>query len=176
MRVGTILVIGYGNDLRGDDAAGPRAAAQVDAWSSPGVEVRALHQLTPELAEPLATADRAIFLDAHPVSSGAGVRVQRLHPAVPTARLPHTCDPRGLLALARTAFGRWPEAWWITIPATDFAFGAPLSPLTERGIADALATVRLLLAPSSPAADAARDPRPEFTTTEATAFPDRDAS
>ena len=77
---------------------------------------------------------------------------------------------------ARTAFGRWPEAWWITIPATDFAFGAPLSPLTERGIADALATVRLLLAPSSPATDAARDPRPEFTTTEATAFPDRDAS
>ena len=176
MRAGTTLVIGYGNDLRGDDAAGRRAAAQVDAWSLPGVEVRTLHQLTPELADPLAAADRAIFLDAHPARTGADVRVQRLHPAIPTAHLPHTCDPQGLLALARTAFGRWPEAWWITIPATDFAFGAPLSPLTEGGIADALATVRLLLAPSSPAADAALDPRPEFTTTEATARLDRDAS
>ena len=176
MRAGTILVIGYGNDLRGDDAAGPRAAAQVDAWSLPGVEVRTLHQLTPELADPLAAADRAIFLDAHPARTGASVRVQHLHPAVPTARLPHTCDPQGLLALARDAVGRWPEAWWITIPATDFAFGAPLSPLAKRGIADALATVRRLLAPSSPAADAARDPRPEFTTTEATARLDRDAS
>ena len=149
MRAGTILVIGYGNDLRGDDAAGPRAAAQIDAWALPGVEVRALHQLTPELAEPLAAADRAIFLDAHPVSSGPDVRVQRLHPAIPTARLAHTCDPQALLALARTAFGRWPQAWWITIPAADFAFGAPLSALAQRGIAEALATVRLLLVPSS---------------------------
>ena len=176
MRAGTILVIGYGNDLRGDDAAGPRAAAQIDAWALPGVDVRALHQLTPELAEPLAAADRAIFLDAHPVSSGPDVRVHRLHPAIPTARLPHTCDPQALLALARTAFGRWPQAWWITIPAADFAFGAPLSPLTERGIADALAAIRPFLAPSCPAAAAARVPRPEFTTTEAAVIPDRDAS
>jgi hydrogenase maturation protease len=176
MRAGTILVIGYGNDLRGDDAAGPRAAAQVDLWSLPGVEVRVLHQLTPELADPLAAADRAIFLDAHPARTGADVRVQRLHPVIPTARLPHSCDPQGLLALAQVAFGRRPEAWWITIPAADFAFGAPLSPLTERGLADALATVRLLLAPSPPEADAARDRKPEFATTEATALPGRDAS
>lgn len=151
MRPGTILVIGYGNDLRGDDAAGRRAAAQVDAWRLPGVQVRALHQLTPELAEPLATADRAVFLDAHPSSFGSGVRVHRLLPATPTARLAHTADPRGLLALAWTAFGRAPEAWWITIPATDFSFGAPLSPLAARGLADALATVRRMLAPPDPA-------------------------
>ncbi len=153
MRAGTILVIGYGNDLRGDDAAGRRAAAQVEAWAMPGVEVRAQHQLTPELAEPLAAAGRAIFLDAHPVASGADLRVRRVQPAGPTPRLAHTCDPPALLALAQTAFGRRPEAWWVTIPATDFAFGAPLSPLAERGIADAIATLRHLLAPS-PAADA----------------------
>lgn len=176
MRAGTILVIGYGNDLRGDDAAGQRAAAQVDAWRLPGVEVRARPQLTPELAEPLAAADRAIFLDTHPVSSGPDVRVRRLHPATSTARLAHTCDPQNLLALAQTAFGRSPEAWWITIPATDFDFGAPLSPLAERGMADALAAVRLLLPPAYPAADAVRDRRPEFPTSEAAALPDREAS
>ena len=176
MRAGTILVIGYGNDLRGDDAAGRCAAAQVDLWMLPGVEVRALHQLTPELAEPLAAADRAIFLDAHPVSTGTDVRVHRLPPANPITRLAHTCDPQGLLALARTAFGRWPEAWWITIPAADFAFGAPLSPLTERGMADALVAVRRLLAPSSPAADTARDPRLACATSEPTARADRDTS
>lgn len=148
MRAGTILVIGYGNDLRGDDGAGRRAAAQVEAWALAGVEVRALHQLTPELAAPLAAAERAVFLDSRPASIGADVRVLRLHPATRTARLAHTCDPQGLLALAQTAFGHAPEAWWITIPAADFSFGAPLSPLTERGIADALATARQLLAPS----------------------------
>jgi hypothetical protein len=38
-----------------------------------------------------------------------------------------------------------PDAWWITIPAVDFAFGAPLSLLTQQGIADALAAIRPLL-------------------------------
>lgn len=175
MRPGTILLIGYGNDLRGDDAAGQRAAAQVDAWGLPGVEVRTLHQLTPELAEPLAAARRAIFLDAHPASRGPHVRVRRLHPAAPTAHLAHTCDPQGLLALAQTAFGRSPEAWWITIPAADFSFGAPLSPLTARGLADALATVQRLLAPSAFAADGLQ-PRPGCAVAEAAACPERDAS
>jgi len=172
---GTILVIGYGNDLRGDDAAGQRAAAQVEAWGLPGVEVRALPQLAPELAEPLAAADRAIFLDAHPVSRGHDVRVQRLHPGTPTTRLAHTSSPQGLLALAQTAFGRAPEAWWITIPATDFSFGAPLSPHAERGVADALATVRRLLAPPAPAADAT-PARPGCAATKAAACPEQDAS
>jgi hydrogenase maturation protease len=155
MPADTKLVIGYGNDLRGDDGAGRRAADLVDTWALPGVDVRALHQLTPELAEPLAVADRAIFLDARLASSGTGIRVHRLHPANRATHLAHTCDPPGLLALAQTAFGRAPEAWWITIPAADFSFGAPFSPLTERGIADALATVRHLLAPSPTPAAAA---------------------
>jgi hydrogenase maturation protease len=148
MRAGTILIVGYGNDLRGDDGAGRRAAAEIDAWSLPGVEVIAVHQLTPELAAPLAVAERAIFLDSRPASSGAAVRVDRLHPAGPSSGLAHTCDPRSLLGLADTAFGHAPEAWGITIPSTDFSFGAPLSPLAERGIASALEAVRHLVARS----------------------------
>jgi hydrogenase maturation protease len=171
MRPGTILVIGYGSDLRGDDAAGQRAAARVDAWRLPGVEARALPQLTPELAEPLAAADRAVFLDAHPASRGAAIRVHRLHPATPTPRLAHTCDPQGLLALAQTAFGRSPEAWWITIPASDFAFGAPLSGLAERGMTDALATVWRLLVPSDTA-----PARLGCAANEAAACPEREPS
>jgi hydrogenase maturation protease len=145
MGPGTILVIGYGNDLRGDDAAGQRAATQVDAWGAPGVTVYTLHQLTPELAYPLAAADRAIFLDAHPVSDADTVRIRRISAAPLATRFLHTCDPHGLLRLTRTAFGRVPDAWWITMPAVDFAFGAALSPLAERGVVDALAAIRPLL-------------------------------
>lgn len=145
MRPGTILVIGYGNDLRGDDAAGLHAAERVAAWALPRVEVHTLHQLTPELADPLAKADRAIFLDAHPVASGAEVRVRRLRRATSRAHFTHACDPHSLLALARRAFGRAPEAWWITIPAVDFAFGASLTTRTEAGIDEALEAVRPLL-------------------------------
>jgi hydrogenase maturation protease len=145
MRSGSILVIGYGNDLRGDDAAGRSAAARVAAWGHPAVRALSLHQLTPELAEPLAAAERAIFLDAHPAAVDLAVRVRRIHPASQDSRAGHASDPHRLLRLAVTAFGRAPEAWWITIPAADFGFGAPLSPLAERSIADALMAVAPLV-------------------------------
>ena len=145
MRPSSILVIGYGNDLRGDDAAGPRAAAAVSGWKLPWVQVLVVHQLVPELADPLAAADCVIFLDAHSAAAASALLVQHLQPTAPSPGLGHTCDPRGLLALAQTVFGRAPEAWWITIPAADFSFGAPLSPLARRGIAQALDQIRLLV-------------------------------
>ena len=51
------LVIGFGNALRSDDGAGFKAAVLLEAeLSSPTVSVIATHQLTPELAEPVARA------------------------------------------------------------------------------------------------------------------------
>lgn len=158
----TILVVGYGNELRGDDAAGRRAADRVAAWGLPGVEVHTLHQLVPELAEPLAAASRAIFLDAHPLSRGCAVRVRRIHPAGTGCGVAHTGHPQELLALSRTAFGRSPDAWWITIPAADFTLGAPLSTVARRGVADALAALRPLTAPRAPATGAAGPAREEL--------------
>jgi hydrogenase maturation protease len=163
MRPDRILVVGYGSELRGDDAAGRLAADRVAAWRRPGVEVHTLHQLVPELAEALASARRAIFLDAHPLSEGPAVRVRRIRPTRPAAGSAHTGQPHDMLALSRTAFGRWPEAWWITIPAADFTLGAPLSPVAERGVADALAALEPLVelrAPGGEVEETARETRP----------------
>jgi hydrogenase maturation protease len=165
MHPGTILVIGYGNDLRGDDAAGQRAAHAVAAWGLPRVEVLAVHQLSPELADPLAAAERAVFLDAHSASSAPTARVRRISPATPPAGGGHASDPRTLLALAERAFGRAPEAWWITMPASDFSFGAALSPVAECGIAEALKAIRPLLglrtSPDAETGISARGAHPE---------------
>jgi hydrogenase maturation protease len=60
----TTLVIGFGNTLRSDDGVGPRVASVVAGWGLPGVVAIAVHQLGPELAEPLAEAGRAFFVDA----------------------------------------------------------------------------------------------------------------
>jgi hydrogenase maturation protease len=57
----------------------------------------------------------------------------------------HSLDPPALLSLAKRAFGRAPEAWWITIPTLDYTFGVELSPVAERGVADALRTIGSLL-------------------------------
>jgi hydrogenase maturation protease len=140
------LVIGYGNDLRGDDAVGPLAATAVAEWDAPGVWALAVHQLTPELAEALAAADLAIFVDACTSPERAEVETQRIEPATIDSALGHTGDPCALLALTAALYGRCPSAWSITVPAQSFAFGAGLSPAAERGLAAALQHMRDLLA------------------------------
>lgn len=59
-----VWVVGYGNTLRGDDAAGVLAAEAIEALDLDGVEVLTCHQLTPEMAEKLATMQSVIFIDA----------------------------------------------------------------------------------------------------------------
>lgn len=81
----TVLLIGYGNDLRSDDAAGLRvsdAIAQgaapfgsIASWRLANVSTFCVHQLTPELAEILAKADIAIFVDAYPAIVQQDVQV-----------------------------------------------------------------------------------------------------
>jgi hydrogenase maturation protease len=60
----SILVIGYGNSLRSDDEAGCRVADLVASWELPYVRSLTVHQLTPELAEPIAQSELTIFVDA----------------------------------------------------------------------------------------------------------------
>lgn len=141
------LVIGYGNELRRDDGAGPRVCRELEARRPPGVQIRIVHQLTPELAEPLAGARLAVFVDA--AAGGDGVQCKPVTGSSGTLTLGHTGDPAWLLGLARAAFGRRPPAWLVTVPAEDFGFGTGLGPAADRYVPDALAAVeRLLCRPS----------------------------
>ena len=71
------LVIGYGNALRGDDGAGYIAAELLrERIQNPAVEVFSLHQLAPELMEPISRARQVIFLDA--AIMGRAGRYQRV--------------------------------------------------------------------------------------------------
>jgi hydrogenase maturation protease len=117
---GGVLVIGYGNPLRGDDGIGPAVAAAVAALNLPGVRVRVVHQLTPELAADLADARVAVFVDA--ADGGEPVAAVRVEPSPDGGVMTHAADPRGLLALAVAVFGRAPEAWLVTAAGADFGF------------------------------------------------------
>jgi hydrogenase maturation protease len=146
----SVVVIGYGNDLRGDDAVGMRVAAAVAGWRVAGMRVFAVRQLVPELAEMLAAARLAIFVDACPVTAGSGRRAPRLevHALAPDAgasALGHASDPRQLLALAQSLYGAHPQAWLVTVPAATFKLGDALSPTAVRGISAALGQIRQLI-------------------------------
>jgi hydrogenase maturation protease len=138
-----LLVIGYGNTLRSDDGVGPKAAAAFGKLHLPGVVAIACPQLTPELADPLSRAGAAVFVDAA-VGQPSRVRLLRLDPAISSQVLAHTAHPSVLLALARDAFGRAPDAWMLTIPADQLGFGEQLSPRAARGVRKALLALRAL--------------------------------
>jgi hydrogenase maturation protease len=129
-----LLVIGYGNTLRSDDGAGVRVAEAIAACHPPGVTALAVHQLTPEIAERLAGAERAVFVDARWAEAGRDIAISPLEPSSSIRPAGHTSDPRSLLALARSLYGEAPRAWLITVPAVDFSLGEDLSPTASHGV------------------------------------------
>jgi hydrogenase maturation protease len=139
-----LLVIGYGNELRGDDAVGPRVANEVAGWKLAGVRTMACHQLTPELADPIAAAGRVIFVDAVGAFSKE-VSICEIAPAAPSSGITtHVVDPQILLRLARQVYGQCPRAWWLTVPVEKLDFGEKLSPLAQRGLHEALEKIRVM--------------------------------
>jgi hydrogenase maturation protease len=134
------LVIGYGNELRGDDAVGPVTARCVAAWSRPEVDGIAVQQLTPELALALSEAEVVVFVDAGADGDEREACVRPLE-ARPRTSFGHTSDPRWLLALTEALYGRRPEGWLATIPAADFGLGGLLTARARAGVAVALCQI-----------------------------------
>lgn len=142
-----VVVIGYGNPLRGDDGLGEQAAALLRLrYPEERVIVLSPVQLTPDLAEPLSRASLALFIDARVDPTGRSepgkLFCERVEPAASTtpAAFSHQCTPSMLLTLAELLYGAHPEAYLLSVTATQFevmgqlsaAVNASLPPLLER--------------------------------------------
>jgi len=136
------LIIGYGNELRGDDGAGIVAAELLmERIHDPEIEIVGQHQLTPELMEPISRAAHVIFIDA--AVSGRAGKFQRvpLHPAPACSRFTHHATPESLLAGAQALYGHTPEATLYTIPGRSFETGRELSPSVRRAVSELVAAL-----------------------------------
>ena len=138
------LIIGYGNQLRGDDAAGVVAAQQIEEQNWHKTQVIVQQQLTPELAELVSQAGSVVFLDASASIDSTITSVQILEPQLSESFPAHSADPRSIVTLAQVLYHRAPKAWFITIPSVCFDFGAPLSEMTRLGIDVAINETRRL--------------------------------
>jgi hydrogenase maturation protease len=136
-----LLVIGYGNTLRGDDGVGPRVAESVGNLRLPGVRTLICQQLSPEHAAPIAQAEKVIFVDAA-VAAPREVQFRELTPGDTSQLMAHAANPGTMLALARDVFGHAPKAWWLTIPAEKMEFSEELTPIAQRGCAEAVKEIQ----------------------------------
>lgn len=129
------LIIGYGNPLRGDDGLGPRAADLLGGM--------VLHQLNPELAEPISRAGLVIFIDAAETGRPGEWTCVEVRPAPSAERLfTHHLDPGALLAAARALYGRAPRALLFTMAGESFDLGEELSPAVAAALPELVKAIK----------------------------------
>ena len=140
---GGVLIIGYGNTLRGDDGVGPYIVDRLSQRNRTGVQTRVVFQLTPELSQEVAGAVAVIFVDADTTTEA--VRCDVVEESAETDSFTHVLGPQLLLRLARTVFGSAPPAWMVRVAGQDYALGEQLSDVARGNAARALDVIDNLL-------------------------------
>jgi hydrogenase maturation protease len=126
-----LLVLGWGNRSRGDDALAPLLLDALARAMSPAqaarVELLEAHQLSPELALDLAWRECVLLVDADRAAVAPFV-VKRLAPERDASPASHTLSPQSLLAVYATLHGREaPPTLLLGLAAQHFGLGEPLS-------------------------------------------------
>jgi hydrogenase maturation protease len=141
-----ILILAYGNPLRGDDGVAWLAAEELNAkFTVPEVEVVCVQQLAPEMAERVSWADAVIFLDAAEDGLSGEVRCTPLVEPFAAARFSHQLSPIAILALAKQLYGASPLAYSVTLTGQCFDHGDTLSPAAAAALPLLVAKVDALV-------------------------------
>jgi len=150
-----IVLFGYGNESRGDDALGPLLLARAEAWlaGQPQLQVRTVadFQLQIEHALDLRGADLALFVDAD-ASCAAPCVLRRALPRQDATYSTHALSPEAVLCVCRDVAGAAPPPSYVLgVRGERFELGESLSAQAAANLEAAWALLQALL----------RDGRPE---------------
>lgn len=133
--VAPLLVFGWGNPSRGDDALGPLFVERLQAalGPTPGVEFLTDFQLQVEHALDLVGRERVLLVDAS-VEAAAPYRAAALHAARDATSLSsHALSPAAVLQVYVELHGHAPPpTTLLAIRGESFELGAPLSAAAAR--------------------------------------------
>lgn len=122
-----LLVFGWGNASRGDDALGPFFLDRLRALALDGVECLDDYQLQPEHALDLVGRERVLFVDAS-LACAAPFEVSPLRPQRDASFSSHAMSPSALLQAYVEVHGTAPPpAALLAIRGEHFELGAPMS-------------------------------------------------
>ncbi|HVT80686.1 MAG TPA: hydrogenase maturation protease [Phycisphaerae bacterium] len=133
-----VLLVGYGNPMRSDDAVGPLVASRVAALFPDASFCRLItdQQLLPEHTDEVAAVRRVLFIDASVNLPAGEVQISPITgEACPEHHLTHHVAPQTLLWMSQQFFGRAPRAWLIEIGVADLSVGSRLSPAVAKAAA-----------------------------------------
>lgn len=139
-----LLLFGYGNPGRGDDALGPLLIESIDRQQFPRVECLTDMQLQIEHVTDLQHRKQIIFIDAD-MSCEAPFACSRLEPEMDDSYTSHAMTPAALLHAYRQVYGTdAPPAYLLRIRGYDFDLGDPLSDGAAKNLNAATDFVRAL--------------------------------
>ena len=138
-----LLIIGYGNPLRGDDGLGWRAAEDLAReFPNVNVEIRTCHQLVPEHVDLVSRAETTFFIDAAEDGEPGEVKCAPVAPQRETSSSSHQLSPAAILAWSRELYGRHPRGFALSICGGCFEMGEKLSPAVAASLPHLTALAR----------------------------------
>ena len=120
-----ILIFGWGNPSRGDDALGPLFVERIEALNLPGVECLTDFQLQVEHALDLHGRQRILFVDAS-VDAPAPFSAERIEAEKDDSFTTHAMTPQSVLQVYRDLEDDdAAPTWLLAIRAETFELGEP---------------------------------------------------
>lgn len=145
MTVAPILVFGWGNPSRGDDALGPLFVERIEALNLPGVECLTDFQLQVEHALDLQGRRKILFVDAS-LAADDPFTASSIGPARDPSFTSHAMSPQAVLQVyAELEDDEPPPTWLLGIRGERFELGEPLSAEAAARLEAALAWARAWL-------------------------------
>ncbi|MFA7280002.1 MAG: hydrogenase maturation protease [Sterolibacterium sp.] len=137
-----ILIFGWGNPSRGDDAVGPLLVERIDALNFPGVECLTDFQLQVEHALDLKGRQRVLFIDAS-VEAATPFTVTPLIADKDASFTSHAMSPQAILhAFTQLEGCPPPPCWMLAVRGESFELGEQLSSSAELHLKAALQWVQ----------------------------------
>ncbi len=153
-KVPSVLIFGYGNPGRGDDALGPEVVSAIEAEhvadvECPLVETQTDMQLQVEHVTDLAGRKRILFVDAD-VACAEPYVFTTLEPEKDGSYTSHAMTPGALLHAYRKVYGAdTPPAYMLRIRGYAFELGDPMGDKARSNLAAAINLVQRLCADTS---------------------------
>lgn len=129
----SLLIFGYGNPSRGDDALGPLLLERLQELNLPYIELLTDFQLQVEHALDLKGRERVLFIDAS-VSCSTPYTFSRLRAQKDTSYTSHVLSPMALLHSYIQLYGEPPPSYLLQIRGECFELGKSLSKLATANL------------------------------------------
>lgn len=136
-----ILILGYGNPDREDDGVAwhilraltiklglvPPESYEDEFPDSAQIDFAFYLQLTPEMAEDVASYPYVCFIDAHTGNIPEPVRLIKVKSEFQNSPFTHHLTPQSLVSMCETIYGKRPDAALLSVIGHRFLFSRELS-------------------------------------------------